>query len=137
MPRRTRRGSLTFEGVSGRFERKHEPLLPRREFVVRVLRSVITALILIALSLALGAVGYHSLAHLGWLDAIHAAAMILTGMGTAGELEGDAAKVFETCYALFSSLVFLTVAALILGPLAHRLIHRFHLAEDDGEDGGS
>ena len=119
------------------FEHKHQPLLPRRAFVLRVVKSAVTALLLIALSLALGAVGYHAFADLGWLDATHAASMILTGMGPVHPMETDGAKVFETCYALFSGVVFLTVAALILGPLAHRLIHRFYLAEDDGEDGKS
>ena len=122
--------------MAKRYERRHEPLLPRREFVKRVLKSATAALVLIALSLALGAAGYHAFANLPWLDATHAAAMILTGMGPALPIESDGAKVFETCYALFSGVVFLTVAALILGPLAHRLIHRFHLAEDEPDDGG-
>jgi len=115
------------------FEHKNQPLLTPRAFALRVLKSAVTAFVLIALSLALGAAGYHSFAHLGWLDATHSASMILTGMGPVHPMESDAARLFETCYALFSGVVFLTVAALILGPLAHRLIHRFHLAEDEDE----
>ena len=118
------------------FEHKNDPLLPRAEFVMRVAKSVLAAMLLVALSLAIGAVGYHASADLGWLDATHAASMILTGMGPVQPMNNAGAKLFETFYALFSGVVFLTIAALILGPLAHRLIHRFHLSVDDGEDGG-
>ena len=47
---------------------------------------------------------------------------------------------FATAYALFSGLVFLTTAALLLAPAFHRMIHHFHLegdmeeeAEEEGE----
>ena len=35
-------------------------------------------------------------------------------------------KIFASCYALFSGIVFLTVAAVVLGPVMHRILHRFH-----------
>jgi hypothetical protein len=34
---------------------------------------------------------------------------------------------FAICYAIFSSGVFLVVAGMLVGPLAHRVLHRFHL----------
>jgi hypothetical protein len=82
---------------------------------------------LIAGSLAIGAVGYHTLDGLPWLDATLNAAMILTGMGPVNPLVTPAAKVFGIVYAIFSGVAFLTMVALLLAPAAHRLLHRLHL----------
>jgi hypothetical protein len=117
------------------FERRSHPLLPRWKFVLRVGRFLGASALLIAFSLALGAVGYHRLEGLVWIDSVHAAAMILTGMGPATEIKTDAGKIFDTLYALYSALVFLTSGALVLTPIAHRGLHHFHL-EWDGEGGG-
>lgn len=113
---------------SHRFTR---PLLPRRRFLSRVARcAAVTALLLVA-SLGLGTVGYHVFAHLGWLDAELNAAMILTGMGPVDPLPTRGAKVFASAYALFSGVVFLSAMSLTIAPLFHRLLHRFHLADED------
>ena len=77
----------------------------------------------------LGTVGYHLIAHLGWIDAILNAAMILTGMGPVAVLTSDAAKLFAAAYALFSGVVFLTMTGIALAPVIHRGLHKFH-AED-------
>jgi hypothetical protein len=53
--------------------------------------------------------------------------MILGGMGPVDMLHTEAGKVFAMLYALYSGVVFLAVAALVFAPLAHRLLHRFHL----------
>ena len=61
--------------------------------------------------------------------------MILTGMGPVDKMTTNAGKLFAAFYALFSGVVFLSATAVILSPLFHRLMHRFHLAEDDVDDG--
>lgn len=103
------------------------PLLSRRAFAVRMLSSGLAAFALVALSLAAGAVGYRVTVGCGWLDAFHAAAMILTGMGPVVEVTTDSGKLFETACALFSGIAFLSAATITLAPLAHRLMHYFHL----------
>jgi hypothetical protein len=52
-------------------------------------------------------------------------------MGPVHELRTDCAKIFASCYALFSGLVFIGVMALVLSPLVHRMLHRFHADEKD------
>ncbi|MEA2488710.1 MAG: hypothetical protein QOH21_502, partial [Acidobacteriota bacterium] len=37
------------------------------------------------------------------------------------------AKLFAGAYALFSGIVFIGVAGVIVAPFIHRLMHRFHL----------
>jgi len=71
--------------------------------------------------------GYHILENMGWVDAFVNAAMILSGMGPVGTLQTDAGKIFAGCYALFSGLVFITVTGIVLAPVAHRALHKFHL----------
>jgi len=86
---------------------------------------------IIAAALSIGVVGYHYLARFSWVDSILNASMILGGMGPVGELPNDDAKLFASAYAIFSGLVFISVMGLMLGPLAHRMLHKFHLDEGD------
>lgn len=99
-------------------------------------RHIAAAGVLVIISLGGGAVGYHVFEDLGWLDATYNAAMILTGMGPACVVHSDAGKVFVTCYALFSGLVFLTSGAVVVAPILHRLMHRFHLQQSRSDEPG-
>ena len=40
-------------------------------------------------------------------------------------------KIFAGLYALYSGLVFLVAAGILLAPLFHRVMHRFHLGEQE------
>jgi hypothetical protein len=114
------------------FENRSQPLLPLRDFAFRVLGNFALAMSLIVGSLVIGMIGYHATEGLSWLDAFLNASMILTGMGPVSALHTTAAKIFASCYALFSGIVFLSTVAVLLAPIAHRMLHRFHL-EMDGE----
>ena len=107
-------------------------LLPRREFIRRLGRSVAAGVVLIVFSLTIGMVGYHTLAGLPWIDAFLDASMILSGMGPLSPLSTPGAKLFAGCYALYSGIALLTTAAVIMGPVIHRGLHKFHL-EDTAE----
>lgn len=109
------------------FEHRTSPLLPRSAFYRRMARSLLLGFSLLAFALGLGMMGYHFLERLGWLDAFANAAMILSGMGPLAPLQTSAGKLFAGCYALFSGLLFISVAGIILAPLGHRLMHKFHL----------
>jgi hypothetical protein len=109
------------------FENKQQPLLPRRHFLLRLGRSGFLALLLLMPSWGIGILGYHFLVKLAWIDAVLNAAMILTGMGPVDRVETVVGKLFASFYALFSGIVFITTAAVLLGPVAHRFLHRFHL----------
>jgi hypothetical protein len=118
------------------FERYHQRLLPRRAFASRVFRYVAFDLALLAISLGLGTLGYHLCAGFVWIDAFLNASMILTGMGPVGDLTTAPAKLFASCYALFSGVVFVALVGVVVAPLAHRFLHRFHLeGAGDGDTG--
>ena len=113
------------------FEHRHEPLLPARVFYLRLLACLGLALAIITFALGLGVAGYHFIADLPWIDALLNAAMILTGMGPVDVLRSDAAKIFASLYALFSGVVFISLMGLLLSPIAHRVLHKFHLSDED------
>ena len=114
-----------------RFERRHDQLAPVPVFVKRLIASLAIALALIALALAIGIVGYHSLGKLDWVDSLLEASMILGGMGPVSTLTGDGVKIFASMYALFSGLIFIAVMGVVLSPIAHRFLHKFHVDEED------
>ena len=108
-------------------ERSHRRLPPRGVFLVRMARSGLAALALVVASLVIGMVGYHGFEGMSWIDAFVNAAMILSGMGPIGELHSSGGKIFAGCYALYSGLALITIAAILLAPLVHRFLHRFHI----------
>jgi hypothetical protein len=113
------------------FESRHEPILPRRIFIRRLFICLALALVIIAAALSIGVAGYHFIADLPWIDALLNASMILTGMGPVDVLPSKVAKVFASFYALFSGVVFISLMGLLLSPIAHRVLHKFHLSDED------
>ena len=57
--------------------------------------------------------------------------MILGGMGPVNPLTNDAAKIFASLYALFSGLMFIGIMGVVLSPIVHRFLHKFHVDEKD------
>lgn len=106
-----------------RYEHKHQPLASRAVFVRRLLRSLLISMAIIGGSLAAGIAGYMATAHLSFVDAFLNASMILGGMGPVAVLDNDAAKIFAGIYALYSGLVLIAVAGIILAPAIHRMLH--------------
>ena len=109
------------------FERHNEPLLPKSAFLRRVLRYALIALVIDLGSLMVGMVGYHFLEGFSWVDSLLNAAMILGGMGPVNEIHTTAGKLFASFYAIYSGLIFLVVAGVLLAPVIHRFMHHFHL----------
>ena len=103
-----------------------KPPPPRRKFLARLAIHGGYAAALIAVSMLVGMIGYHAIAHYSWIDSFLDACMLLSGMGPIGALPDDAAKLFAGVFALYSGLVFLLSAALLLTPVFHRVLHFFH-----------
>lgn len=100
---------------------------PRRVFARQLLVCVSVAGVLIGLSLIAGVAGYHFPEGMTWIDAFVNASMILSGMGPVTELQTSEGKFFAGCYALYSGLALILVTGLILAPIVHFVLHRFHL----------
>jgi hypothetical protein len=111
------------------YERKQQPPVSRSLFARRMALHGGWAAGLLAVSLAVGMLGYHGFEHLNWTDAFLNAAMLLGGMGPVDVPKTEAGKLFAGCFALYAGLVFIVTAALLFTPLLHRLLHRFHWDE--------
>ena len=109
------------------FEHRDLPLISRARFLLRLALSLGVALLVLAIVLGIGMVGYHSYEGMSWIDAYANAAMILSGMGPLTPLQSNGGKLFAGTYALFSGLTFITVVGVVLSPVVHRVLHRFHL----------
>jgi hypothetical protein len=110
-------------------EHKTQPLANRSVYLRRVAKAMLLAMFILSIALAVGTIGYHSLSNLNWVDSIYNASMILSGMGPADALNTDAAKLFASGYAILSGVIFIGLIGIVLAPVFHRLIHRFHLEE--------
>jgi len=95
-----------------------------------VLLHAAAALALLLVSLMLGMAGYEHFEQLPWRDAFLNAAMLLGGMGPVDPPRTDAGKLFAGLYALYAGLVFLIVVGLVLTPVLHRVMHKFHWEQD-------
>ena len=112
------------------FEHRTDPLLPRYAFLLRVIGHLLMATAVVGAALAIGVVGYHYLGDLPWIDALVNASMILGGMGPVDLITSTAGKYFTSFYALFSGMLFIGAASILLAPFMHRIMHRLHLDED-------
>lgn len=92
----------------------------------RLARRFALAFGIVLPALVIGISGYHGFEGLSLIDSLLNASMILSGMGPVTTPVTVGGKLFASFYALFSGIVFLTVAALVFGPVMHRIMHRFH-----------
>jgi hypothetical protein len=113
------------------YEHRRQPLLCRKAFLLRVGKHLAIALVIIVGSLISGMAGYVYFEGLSWLDAFLNASMLLGGMGPIWSPATPGGKAFAGLYALYAGMVFLVVASIILAPVVHRTLHRFHL-DDKG-----
>ena len=109
------------------FEHRAQPLLSPRQFLLRLVQSTGLSLGLVAGSLLMGMVGYRLLEGLSWIDAFLNAAMLLGGMGPVNVPVSTGGKLFAGLYALYCGLIVILIAGLLLAPVAHRVLHKFHL----------
>ena len=113
------------------FEHHTRPLASRSSFFARLARFVLAGLLIVSISLVIGVWGYAHFEQMGWLDALLNAAMLLGGMGPVDKPVTEGGKLFASFYALFAGIVFLVATGVMLAPIVHRLLHRFHLDDED------
>ena len=114
------------------FEHITTPLISRRHFVSRLLKSFLWGTLLVVVSLFIGMLGFlFYFPMLNWADAFVNASMLLSGMGPLAQPETTAQKIFAGLYALYSGLVLLIFASIIFAPVIHRFLHVMHVEDDD------
>ena len=117
-----------------RYEHHTQQPISKAAFLRRLGHSLLIGCLLIGFSLGLGMLGYGYFEGLSLTDSFLNASMILGGMGPVDEMKSEAGKIFAGFYALYSGLAFLVLAGLLFGPVAHRILHRFHYGASDVND---
>lgn len=113
-----------------RYEHRSSPMASHTMFIGRLFANVVFAVMLIAVSLAIGMAGYRVTEGMGWLDAYLNASMLLGGMGPVSPLHTEGGKFFAGSYALFCGLVVVITTGVILAPILHRVLHALHVEAD-------
>ena len=112
------------------YEKRSARPISRAAFARRMGRHFVASSVIVAASLAIGMAGYSHFEHLGAADAFLNASMLLGGMGPVDSPKTEAGKLFAGAYALYCGLVFIVSIGILLAPLLHRLMHRFHFADE-------
>lgn len=119
-----------------KFEHRSQKVLPLKNFLRRLLRFALFAMLLIAVSLGIGIAGYSHFCGLDTIDSLYMSSMILTGMGPIPNVEitTNAGKLFSSAYALYSGVAFLSTSAIFFTPIIHRLLHILQVEASDNPD---
>ena len=112
------------------YEHHKQPLASRKVFARRLARNGLFGFLLLASSLGIGILGYHFLENLSWIDSLLNASMILGGMGPVNPMKTDVGKIFASFYAIYSGVILLASVGILIAPIFHRFMHRFHLADE-------
>ena len=115
------------------FEKRNEPVASSVVFFNRLSRNALWSAVVVVLSLLVGSTGYMYFESMRVVDAFANAAMILSGMGPLSPLATDGGKIFAALYAIVSGLLLFAIAGLMLAPVYHRILHRFHVDEIETE----
>lgn len=114
------------------YESKDQPVLSRLLFIRRLCWHGLLVLALIVFSVFLGVAGLlYFEQKLSFHDALFDSAMILGGLGPINMPQTSGGKLFFAGYGLYNNLVFAACLGVILSPVAHRLLHKFHYDEKD------
>ncbi|MDQ8937241.1 hypothetical protein [Acinetobacter rudis] len=117
------------------YESKNMPLISFSAFLKRMFVHLGYAFILTVITLFIGVVGHLTFdSEIHWHDATLNSAFIANGIGPYFVPESLSGKIFFAFYGVFTSLVFMTTMGLILAPIAHRILHKFHMDEPDEID---
>jgi hypothetical protein len=111
------------------YEHKKQPLAPLSVFFGRIIKNTALGILILFICLMIGILGYHYTDNIPWLDALHNASMILSGMGPVVEIHSTGGKWFSSIYAIFSGVIFITNIGIILAPAVHRFFHKLHIEE--------
>jgi len=116
-----------------KFENRKQRVLPLTNFLLRLARYGVFAIVLIVFSVGIGTLGYKHFGNLNWIDSFYMACMILTGMGPVSEMTTNSSKLFSSFYALYSGIAFLSITAVFFAPIIHRLLHILQVEKSESE----
>ncbi len=115
------------------YESRTEPLISRKAFFWRILQHFLVVLLLMAVSLLIGMLGYWHFEGHAWSVAFMHTSFLLFGFGHLTQPQSVSGQIFLGFYGFYASLFFIVITGILLTPVAHRLLHAFHIS-GSGED---
>ena len=116
------------------YEHKKQPLAPKNVYYQRLWKNFFFAAAIMLFCLLIGVLGYKlTIPKFDWYDSLLNASMILSGMGPMIDSDiclTNSAKVFASCYALFSGVMFISTIGILIAPIAHRFFHKLNLEDE-------
>jgi len=115
------------------WEHHTEPLATRQVFIRRMGTQVVLVVGIVAVALAIGTVGYIAISDLDFVDSFLEASMLMSGAGPlyTERSSPNSLKLFSSLYALFCTLLVVTMVGILAAPLIHRVFHRLHVERED------
>ncbi|WP_185268503.1 two pore domain potassium channel family protein [Halopseudomonas xiamenensis] len=111
------------------YENKSEPLVARRDFRKRMFWHVLAALALVLVTLLAGVVGHMYFDNMEPGRALMASVTLSSGLGLSIFPESAPGQVFASLYGFFAGYVYIATSTIVIAPLLHRILHKFHLDE--------
>jgi uncharacterized membrane protein YbhN (UPF0104 family) len=128
-PSGTNASSLPSDGPLWKLEGRHAKVISRKRFVARMGLAAAAWGVLMLIALAIGMAGYSYFESLVPIDGFVNTAMVLSGMGPVEDSKTFGGKIFAGTFAVFSGFIIIIGAGVILVPIFHRVLHRFHMEE--------
>lgn len=111
------------------FEKRSEPLLSGTKFAKRMALCLSCSLLIIAVSLLIGIAGYCAFEEMSFLDAFHQATLLYCGVSAYSAAMTESGKLFEGIFAIYSAVALFIPVTILLAPIIHRFMHKFHLGK--------
>ena len=112
------------------YESKDQPLLSAQKFRKRLLMHALCAMFILSFTIVVGALLHIWIESVSWHDALLNTTLIVSGIGPFIVPETVVGKLVISAYSIFVGLVFMAALGVVLAPIAHRIMHKFHLDED-------
>lgn len=113
------------------YESRNENLLSPRHFTLRMVLHIAFAGLIIGIAMCIGMAGHMWFEAVSWHDALLNVSLMLAGIGPFLLPESVSGKLFFACYNVMVGLVFVALIGVVMAPVVHRVIHKFHLDDDD------
>lgn len=120
------------------FNDPHKYRSSRLRFIYRMAIFLAVAVCVDGIALAAGAIGFHFLEGLDWLDASLNASLVMTGNGPVDRPHTVGGKLFVILYAILGVILFAAVIGAFLTPVFQRILHGLRKnknKQQNGEDG--
>ena len=108
------------------YEHRDETPISRKRFYRRLIFHLMVSFIVVLISLGVGVIGLMYFEGYTLPQSILHSAILLSGLGLVESPESISGKLFVSMYSLYSGLVFLVAASVVIAPALHRLFHTFH-----------